>query len=143
MSAVPKRTALVYLAIGILLSAALVGSWQWARTRYELPALWRGGGVILAMLLYPALVGFGYFARSFRIPPRIGVAILSIGVAILSLLIVLNLALITYSYSDRLTSSWYVAGLSLLWTLAFVALWLLARAWRTPIPPHAADRDSV
>ena len=133
---VPKRTALVYLAIGSLLSAALIGFWYLARSRFALPGLSTNGGIILVILLFPAFVGFGHVTRSFRTPLRVGAAALA-------LVIVLNVALITYSYSDRMDSKWQIAGLSLLWTLACAALWLLARTSRTAIRKDEADQDFV
>jgi hypothetical protein len=73
--------------------------------------------------MLPALVGFGHVARSFRIPPRIGVAVLGF-------VVVANVVLITRSLANRLPSGRAAIELALVWALAGVAAMLLWRAWR-------------
>ncbi len=123
MHAVPKHKALSYLAIGFLASAALVASWQWGRSRYELPALFSGSGIVLFILMLPAFIGFGHVARSFSIPPRFGVVVLGF-------IMLANAGVITFSLANSLPSVKAVITLTLVWAIAGVAAIFLSRAWR-------------
>lgn len=130
MHVVSKRRALSYLAIGALVSVGLLASWQWARSRYSLPSLSDGGGLVLAILLFPAFVGFSHVVRTFRFPPP------RFGVGMLGIIALANLAVITFSLAARLPSLGVGLTLALVWALAVVAAILLRRAWRAGDRQH-------
>jgi ABC-type nickel/cobalt efflux system permease component RcnA len=52
------------------------------------------------------------------------------GYAALAVFVVLYLAAITYSLSDRLDSTQHVVILVALWAVGLLALWLLWHGWR-------------
>ena len=126
---VPKRTALAHFVVGLFASATLLGLWPWAQGAFGLPDLSSGGGIAPLVILFPALVGFGQVARSFRIPLRIGVVMLGLVALVI-------LVAITWWLVDRPQSHRTGLVLALVWALAGVVAILLSRAWRAG-RPHA------
>jgi len=55
-----------------------------------------------------------------------------IGSAILGAFIAMYLAVITYTFSDRLRSTMGILELIFLWLIGLLALGMLSRAWRKP-----------
>jgi predicted membrane channel-forming protein YqfA (hemolysin III family) len=55
-----------------------------------------------------------------------------IGSAILGAFIAIYLAIITYTFSDRVRSTKGVVTLIFLWLIGLLALGMLSRAWRKP-----------